>query len=87
MLENVYKDSNNPINLAINYMENEELEVNLESFSEEQKCELNALFQQLKAEENIDNRSDIADMVCSSKCKTLTCPCWKCAKTKGAFID
>ena len=47
VLENVYKDSKNPINLAITYMENEELEVNLESFSEEQKCELNALFQQL----------------------------------------
>ena len=75
MLENVYKDSKNPINLAITYMENEELEVNLESFSQEQKCELNALFQQLKAEENIDNRSDIADMVCSSECKSLTCPC------------
>lgn len=71
VLENVYKDSKNPINLAITYMENGELEVNLESFSEEQKSELNALFQQLKAEENIDNKSDIADMVCS-----LTCPCW-----------
>lgn len=75
VLENVYKDSKNPINLAITYVENQELEVNLESFNAEQKCELNALFQNLKAEENIDKRSDIADMVCSSKCKSLSCPC------------
>ncbi|CAO1402229.1 unnamed protein product [Diamesa serratosioi] len=61
VLENVYKDSKSPINLAITYLENEELEVNLESFSNEQKCELNALFIKLKAEDNIDNRSDIAD--------------------------